>query len=364
MLVIWFLKIKLLWVLLVVYFTDYVASGKTSLGALNSGNGYGIFYYQAGAGRDGVDSVDIAFNTTTSATSVMSVKTNGEVKISGTVFASSVTAANILLSGNLGIGGAVPGGNLAGTTSLAIGDSDTGFRQNGDGNLQTWANNVLVSTSTSATTAFSVSISATNLSGSNSGDNAGVTSVVSSGGYGGLTLTGTNAAASTVVLGGAPTGTWPISVTGNANTAANSTYVDYLSGRTDVASYPILWGASQGTNPATGNAKTYAFSCSAVTIKSSDASITANAFYQSSDIRLKTLIDKEHNDSVVNINEIYYTWKNGIGTAVQLGYPAHEVQKYMPNAVNTDEDGMLSVNYIQVLVAKVAALENRLKKLE
>jgi hypothetical protein len=45
----------------------------------------------------------------------------------------------LLLSGNLG--GAVPGGNLAGTTSLAIGDSDTGFRQNGDGNLQTWANN-------------------------------------------------------------------------------------------------------------------------------------------------------------------------------------------------------------------------------
>jgi hypothetical protein len=35
----------------------------------------------------------------------------------------------------LGIGGAVPGGNLAGTTSLAIGDDDTGFRQNGDGNL-------------------------------------------------------------------------------------------------------------------------------------------------------------------------------------------------------------------------------------
>jgi hypothetical protein len=51
--------------------------------------------------------------------------------------------------------------NLAGTTSLAIGDSDTGFRQNGDGNLQTWANNVLVSTSTSGSTAFNVNLSTT-----------------------------------------------------------------------------------------------------------------------------------------------------------------------------------------------------------
>jgi hypothetical protein len=177
------------------YFTDYVTNGRTSLGALTAGNGYGIFFYQGSAGRDSVDSVDIVFNTTTSATSVMSVKTNGEVKISGTVFASfsgsgasltslnasnlasgtlpdarltgaytgitSFSAANILLSGNLGIGGAVPGGNLAGTTSLAIGDSDTGFRQNGDGNLQTWANNVLVSTSTSGSTAFNVNLSTT-----------------------------------------------------------------------------------------------------------------------------------------------------------------------------------------------------------
>jgi hypothetical protein len=80
------LKIKLLWVLLVVYslvvvvILLYVTNGRTSLGALTAGNGYGIFFYQGSAGRDSVDSVDIVFNTTTSATSVMSVKTNGEIK--------------------------------------------------------------------------------------------------------------------------------------------------------------------------------------------------------------------------------------------------------------------------------------------
>jgi hypothetical protein len=32
----------------------------------------------------------------------------------------------------------------------------------------------------------------------------------------------------------------------------------------------------------------------------------------------------------------------------------------MPNAVNTDDKGFMSVNYIQVLVAKVADLRNNL----
>jgi hypothetical protein len=43
-----------------------------------------------------------------------------------------------------------------------------------------------------------------------------VTSVTS--GYGGLTLTGsTGPTAATVVLGGTPTGTWPISISGNSS---------------------------------------------------------------------------------------------------------------------------------------------------
>jgi hypothetical protein len=62
----------------------------------------------------------------------------------------------------------------------------------------------------------------------------------------------------------------------NGQTVANSQYVDYLSGRTDNADYPVLWGASQGTNPITGNGKTYAFSCPSVTINSASARLTAN----------------------------------------------------------------------------------------
>jgi hypothetical protein len=45
-----------------------------------------------------------------------------------------------------------------------------------------------------------------------------VTSVSGAGGYNGLTLTGTVTTSGNITLGGTPTGTWPISVTGNAST--------------------------------------------------------------------------------------------------------------------------------------------------
>lgn len=79
------------------YWTTYVANGRTSLGALNSANGYGLFYYQGSAGRDGADSVDISFNATTSALSNVSFKQNGDVKIAGNVIAGgNVTAPTFI----------------------------------------------------------------------------------------------------------------------------------------------------------------------------------------------------------------------------------------------------------------------------
>jgi hypothetical protein len=48
---------------------------------------------------------------------------------------------------------------------------------------------------------------------------------------------------------------------------------------------------------------------------------------------------------------------------IQVGYDASKVKEHMPNAVNIDK-GFMSVNYIQVLVAKVASLEKQLKQLQ
>jgi hypothetical protein len=63
-----------------------------------------------------------------------------------------------------------------------------------------------------------------------------VTSVTSSGSYGGLTLTGsTGPTAATVVLGGTPTGT--ISISGNSS---NSTNI--------IGAVPVIYSTTQGTS--------------------------------------------------------------------------------------------------------------------
>jgi hypothetical protein len=60
------------------YFTDYVTNGRT-LGALQQAMVMEFFFIKVQP-EEIVLIPDIVFNTTTSATSVMSVKTNGELK--------------------------------------------------------------------------------------------------------------------------------------------------------------------------------------------------------------------------------------------------------------------------------------------
>jgi hypothetical protein len=81
---------------------------------------------------------------------------------------------------------------------------------------------------------------------------------------------------SPTLTGAGASGTWGVNITGSA--AGSAKYVDLLPGRTDVAAYPILWGVNQSTNPVTGNASTYAFSCDAVKIQSSTGTVIANNF--------------------------------------------------------------------------------------
>jgi hypothetical protein len=62
-----------------------------------------------------------------------------------------------------------------------------------------------------------------------------------------------------------------------SDSANNSKLVDCLSDRTDSAYYQVAWVApNQGTNPTTGNAGTYAFSCGGVMIQSSSGTLRAN----------------------------------------------------------------------------------------
>jgi hypothetical protein len=45
--------------------------------------------------------------------------------------------------------------------------------------------------------------------------------------------------------------------------------------------------------------------------------------------------------------EISYLWSKSNGEGIQVGYDASKVKEHMPHAVNTDDKGFMSVNYIK-----------------
>lgn len=90
--------------------------------------------------------------------------------------------------------------------------------------------------------------------------------------------------------------------------------------------------------------------------------VYAPGFFNSSDIRLKDLTEYDYN--VSDIKPITYLWKDGRDKQKHVGYSAQEVQKVMPDAVNEGTDGMLSVNYVEVLVAQVELLNNRMAEMQ
>jgi hypothetical protein len=90
------------------------------------------------------------------------------------------------------------------------------------------------------------------------------------------------------------------------------------------------------------------------------STVTASNFILSSD---KTLKD---NISDINTDHVDVKWKNfelkhepGVKRA---GVIAQELEKKHPEFVRTDKDGIKSVAYIDLLIAKIAELEARLEK--
>lgn len=85
--------------------------------------------------------------------------------------------------------------------------------------------------------------------------------------------------------------------------------------------------------------------------------ITASGGFFNSDKRLKDVIKRDGNVA-------YFKWKDGRDDKIHIGYIAQEVQKTNPDQVIKDKDGILSVNYTEMLVLKVKSLENRVRELE
>ena len=90
-------------------------------------------------------------------------------------------------------------------------------------------------------------------------------------------------------------------------------------------------------------------------------SVTATGFFESSDSRLKTLIqDNYQTKGIASITPKLYT-KNG---KVELGYYAQDFVGILDSAVSKGEDDMLSLSYREVHTAKIYALEQEIKELK
>jgi hypothetical protein len=95
---------------------------------------------------------------------------------------------------------------------------------------------------------------------------------------------------------------------------------------------------------------------------------STGGFFDTSDARLKTLVEDNYLlSSIANVKAKLYK-KNGVN---ELGYYAQDLESILPSAVKEGSDGFLSLSYAQVHTAKIAVIEdevtilkNRVSELE
>jgi hypothetical protein len=90
--------------------------------------------------------------------------------------------------------------------------------------------------------------------------------------------------------------------------------------------------------------------------------ITATAFFESSDIRFKDIIETNPQIDLRDINVIKFIRTDDNSGQIRYGYSAQQVQSILPDVV-TGEDKLV-VNYSDVHTLKIAALEKRIAELE
>ncbi len=110
--------------------------------------------------------------------------------------------------------------------------------------------------------------------------------------------------------------------------------------------------------PGIGGGRFYLDGGGALTIRQS---MTATSFFESSDFRLKTLI--ENNPIIHGIEHLEAKLYEKDGK-LELGYFAQDAEKIMPYAVTKNADGFLNLSYREVHTAKIARLEKRVAELE
>lgn len=158
------------------------------------------------------------------------------------------------------------------------------------------------------------------------------------------TLTGTGAS-----------GTWGINITG---TAAGETLATVTGRGATTATALSFTAGSASTSTTTGTVVVTGGVGVSGNIYAG-GNVVAVAFFESSDIRLKNVIETNPNKRV-DVDVIKFERKDVAG--VRYGYSAQDVQKIAPELVVGDE--FLSVNYLDVHTLKIAALEKEIRELK
>jgi hypothetical protein len=91
------------------------------------------------------------------------------------------------------------------------------------------------------------------------------------------------------------------------------------------------------------------------------STVTASAFYESSDRRIKDLIQDNYRvNDIETIRPKLYK-KNG---KIELGYYAQDIESIFSHAISVNDDGFLNLSYREVHTAKIAYLEDSIEEIK
>ena len=97
-------------------------------------------------------------------------------------------------------------------------------------------------------------------------------------------------------------------------------------------------------------------------------SITAQAFYQTSDYRKKDILESLHPktclDMCANIDVVKFNYKDDEQHKERIGVIAQDIEQYFPEVVNTDYDGYKSVDYSKLSVIAIRAIKQLKDEIE
>jgi hypothetical protein len=267
--------------------------------------------------------------------------TSGVVRYNFSMVNNSIAFDNVLVldRGNVGIGTANPSNQMSGTVGLSIVNGSNAAIGLSNGSSVNWLNYLSGSTyriwNNSVSEVMTLTLSGNVLIG-----------ITSDNGYK-LRVRGSDAN----LIEATTSGT---NVRINLGHSANGGFIGYANNGSGAASntfYVTTGAGTIGSGIRMDNDGNF----------TAAGSITATSFFESSDKRMKTLLENTLDyAAIANVSAKYYE-KNG---KVELGYFAQDVETILPSAISKREDGYLDLSYRQVHTAKIANLEAYTSNLE